>query len=174
LLWMNAATGAAMIRIGWGIVFLYLISFFWTQQVIQNIVHVVVASVLGTWWHNPAAADACWGSALNDGGLVQATSYSLGSIAFGSLVAGFVQALKYLNRMARSRNKCSCVVCCIDCLLSCVQSITEYFNKWAYTYRTLAPTEKTTLLLERRRLLYSPTEGGQAASRTRLLTASSD
>jgi len=33
-----------------GLVFLLLVCFYWTHQVVANIVHVTVAGTIGTWW----------------------------------------------------------------------------------------------------------------------------
>lgn len=132
MLWMSA-TGAAMNQIGWGIVFIFLISYFWTCAIINNVVHVIVASVVGTWWYSPLQANQCWDDGLNSA-CKSAMTYNFGSICFGSLLASVVQALKYLHRMSVNSDKCCCITACIDCLLGCIQSMVEYFNKWAYTY----------------------------------------
>lgn len=132
MLWMSS-TGAAMNQTGWAIVFLFLLSYFWTCAVINNIIHVIVASTVGTWWYSPVSASQCWDQGLNQA-CISAMTYNFGSICFGSLISSFVQALKYLHRMSVSSDKCCCITACIDCILSCVYSVVEYFNKWAYTY----------------------------------------
>lgn len=132
ILWMDSA-GAAMDGMGWGMIFLYLISFFWTQQVINNLQHTIVASVIGTWWYNPADANSFWDDGLNRA-ICHSTTLSFGSICFGSLLASIVQALKWLHRLSKDNDKCSCVSAMIDCCLSCLQEMIEYFNKWAYTF----------------------------------------
>lgn len=73
-------TGSGDGAIG-GTYFMLLISFFWTLQVIKNVVHVTVAGVVGTFYflapdnlpRNPTA-----------GALKRATWHSFGSICFGS------------------------------------------------------------------------------------------
>eukprot|EP00977_Amphora_coffeiformis_P009555 scaffold2204_cov166-Amphora_coffeaeformis.AAC.15 len=134
ILWIDAA-GAGMSGEGWGMVFLYLLSFFWTQQVINNLQHTIVSSMIGTWWYNPTDANSCWDDGLN-AAVCHSLTFSFGSICFGSLLAGIVQALKYLHRMVASQeNRCGkCVTACIDCILSCIQDAVEYFNKWAFTF----------------------------------------
>ena len=118
---------------GWYIVFLYLLSFFWTHQVINNLQHTIVASVLATWWYRPQDANSCWDDGLNQA-ICHSTTFSFGSICFGSLLASFVQALKWTHRLFSSQtNRCGrCVTWAIDCCLSCVQGMVEYFNKWAF------------------------------------------
>ena len=130
ILWIDAA-GASIDNQGWWVVFLYLLSFFWTEQVINNLQHTIVASVIGTWWYNPTDANFCWDDGLNRA-LCHSLTYSFGSICFGSLLAGIVQALRGLHKLAsQPTNRCAqCIACCIDCVLKCVQEAIEYFNKW--------------------------------------------
>lgn len=135
ILWI-AAAGSNMDRYGSWIVFLYLLSFFWTQQVINNIQHVIVSSVLGSWWYNPVDANFCWDDGLNQA-ICRAWTLSFGSICFGSLLASFVQALKWMHRLSARFNENCCGRCIhgmINCLLSCIQDALEYFNKWAFTF----------------------------------------
>ena len=130
ILWIDAA-GAGMNSAGVGMAFLYLLSFFWTQQVINNLQCTIVSSVLGTWWYNPVDANSCWDDGLNRA-ICHSLTLSFGSICFGSLLAGIVQALKWVHRMfAQQTNRCGkCITACVDCILSCIQDMVEYFNKW--------------------------------------------
>lgn len=121
ILWMNAA-GAAMNQLGWWMIFFYLLSFFWTLQVINNIVHVIVSSVMGTWWYNPTDANSCWDDGLN-AALCSALTYNFGSICFGSLLASIVQAMKWCLRLSKKTKYLSWVTWCLDCCLSCVQEV---------------------------------------------------
>jgi len=45
------------------VVFLFMLSLYWTLQVIKNIVHVTVAGTVGTWWWSPHEANSCCSSA---------------------------------------------------------------------------------------------------------------
>jgi len=45
-----------------------------------------------------------------------------------------IQALRTLNHQLRDNEEFQIVVCIIDCILGCIESILEYFNKWAYVY----------------------------------------
>jgi len=129
ILWMDA-TGATMNQYGAGMLFLYLLSFFWTQQVINNLQHTVVSSIIGTWWFNPEDANSCWDAGLHRA-ICHSLTFSFGSICFGSLLAGIVQALKWLHRIsAQQTNKIGqCVTAMIDCFLVCIQEVVEHFNK---------------------------------------------
>jgi hypothetical protein len=56
---------------------------------------------------------------------------SFGSICLGSLVVALIQALREVVRSMRE-NDDSIVACCAECLIGCIESLVEYFNKWAF------------------------------------------
>lgn len=67
------------------VVFLFLVSFYWSHQVIKNTVHCAVAGTVGTWWFAPHEASSCCSSAVRDSWIRSVTT-SFGSICFGSLI----------------------------------------------------------------------------------------
>lgn len=118
--------------VNYGYLFLLLLSYFFTHQVIQNTTHVTVAGTVGSWWFAPEDATSCCSSGMI-GSLIRAMTTSFGSICFGSLLVAIVQATRALAEAARNNDN-QILVCIADCLLSCLQSILEYFNKWAFVY----------------------------------------
>lgn len=115
----------------WGIFVLFISLFFWTQQVISNIIHVTVSGVIGNWYHwgvnvvrivNPV-----WKS------FVRAMTTNFGSICFGSLLVAVIQTLKFAVSLAK-KNDNDFVVCCADCILSILDNLLQYFNTYAYSY----------------------------------------
>mmetsp|Transcript_1973 Transcript_1973/g.4265 ORF Transcript_1973/g.4265 Transcript_1973/m.4265 type:complete len:507 (-) Transcript_1973:555-2075(-) len=113
-------------------VFLLFLSYYWTQEVLKNVIHVTVAGTIGTWWFDPYQASSCCSKAVRDS-FGRASSYSFGSICFGSLVVAIIRALRLMVEMMRGDDD-NILVCILDCLLGCIESIVEYFNKWAYVY----------------------------------------
>lgn len=95
--------------------------------------HVTTAGVVGTWWWAPLEASSFWSTALTDS-LFRATTYSFGSICFGSLLVAIVQALRALEYHARSNDDLQLLACIIQCILACIQGIIEELNRWAYVY----------------------------------------
>lgn len=132
-IWWSVAAGGAMNGVGSGIVFLFLVSYYWTHQVIQNTVHVTTAGVIGTWWFVPDECSSCCSSALKDS-FVRATTYSFGSICFGSLLVALVQALRTLQHMLRDNDDFNFLVCIIDCILGCIEAIIEYVFVFAMCF----------------------------------------
>eukprot|EP00566_Odontella_aurita_P000653 CAMPEP_0113560250 /NCGR_PEP_ID=MMETSP0015_2-20120614/19329_1 /TAXON_ID=2838 /ORGANISM="Odontella" /LENGTH=546 /DNA_ID=CAMNT_0000461939 /DNA_START=158 /DNA_END=1800 /DNA_ORIENTATION=+ /assembly_acc=CAM_ASM_000160 len=118
----------------YGYLFLLFVSYFFTHQVIQNTIHTTTAGVVGTWWFAPEEAGSCCSPAVKDS-MCRSLTTSFGSICFGSLVVAIIQALRQLANTARANDDGNAILLCIaECLLDCLASIVEYFNKWAYIY----------------------------------------
>jgi len=114
------------------LVFLFLLSFYWTTQVIKNIVHVTVAGTVGTWWFVPGEARSCCSPAVRNSYWRSVTT-SFGSICFGSLLVAIIQATREIIYSMRNEDN-SLLVCLLDCILGLLEQLAEYFNKWAYIY----------------------------------------
>jgi hypothetical protein len=115
--------------------FLMLLSYFWTHQVLSNTMHVTTAGVIGTWWFEPIEASAFCSPSIKDS-FVRSTTYSFGSICFGSLIVAVIQTLRHLQNQLRHSDDDSMklIGCIIQCILACIEDLIEYFNEWAYIY----------------------------------------
>jgi len=116
----------------YGLLFLLFLSLFFTQQVLESCVHVLVAGVVGTWWIAPDESGFCSKGVCNS--FIRTITTSFGSICFGSLLVAILQSLKALASSARQNNDAAFLACIAECILGCLQSCLEYFNKWAYIY----------------------------------------
>eukprot|EP00732_Lithocolla_globosa_P004396 Lithocolla_globosa_v1_NODE_4035_length_1523_cov_17.581063.p1 type:complete len:345 gc:universal NODE_4035_length_1523_cov_17.581063:371-1405(+) len=111
-------------------VLLYLVfSFYWTSQVIKNVLHVTLSGVFAVHYFldgtedfpkHPVAASCC-----------RACTYSLGPVCFGSLLVAVIRVMRVLARSLYDRFPF--LACCLDCILSCVEGLIKYLNHWAYT-----------------------------------------
>eukprot|EP00758_Cryptobia_borreli_P014750 Tbor_TRINITY_DN5953_c1_g1::TRINITY_DN5953_c1_g1_i6::g.18510::m.18510 len=107
-----------------------ILMFFWTSQVLFNIAHVTSSGVAATWYFvgaplmpaNPSIAS-----------FRRATSYSFGSICFGSLFVAILQLLRAIARSQRNNDRYY-LACIIECILSCVEQLMRYFNRYAFVY----------------------------------------
>mmetsp|Transcript_2846 Transcript_2846/g.6820 ORF Transcript_2846/g.6820 Transcript_2846/m.6820 type:complete len:523 (+) Transcript_2846:219-1787(+) len=108
-------------------------SFYWTIQVLQNVLHVTVSGVVGTWWFAPQDALSVFSPAIVDS-FRRATTYSFGSICMGSLLVAIIQTLESLARSAGRQNRNGLLLCIIECILRMLSNIAVYFNRWAYCY----------------------------------------
>lgn len=115
-------------------VFYMLVGLYWGQQVLQNILTCTTAGVIATWWYQPYAQKATVGA------LYRSLSTSFGSICFGSLIVAVLQALRTMADAAKRRGReennggLACLACMAECVLSCLASMMEYVNQWAYVY----------------------------------------
>jgi Plasma-membrane choline transporter len=89
--------------------------------------------VVGTWWWVPTEANSFWSAALSNS-VARATTYSFGSICFGSLLVAIVQALRALEYQSRDSDDLQFLRCIIQCILSCIEGIIQCLNRWAYVY----------------------------------------
>lgn len=114
-------------------VFLFLVSCYWTYEVLCNTIHVTTAGTVGTWWFVPGEANGCWSTAIRDS-FRRASTYSFGSICFGSLLVAVVRALRAMAQRARDDDDMQLLYCLIQCILHLIEDIIDYFNRWAYVY----------------------------------------
>ena len=115
-----------------GLVFLFLVSYFWTAQVVKNVVHVTVAGTVSTWWFTPVEAASCCSQGVRNS-YVRSITTSFGSICLGSLIVAIIQAVKEILHSMRQQND-SILVCFAECLMGCLESLMEYFNQWAFVF----------------------------------------
>jgi len=111
-----------------------LFSFYWTSQVIKNVVHVTVCGVFGSFYfltntpHMPTSPTL--------GSLSRATTTSFGSVCFGSLIIAIIRTVRAILRMLQDQDEgaLAFIACCAGCILSCIEGMLVYFNHYAYTH----------------------------------------
>jgi len=108
---------------------LLLISFYWSSQVLKNIVHVSCAGTFASWYFlfpgsmpaNPTQAS-----------FRRACTTSLGSICLGSFIIGVIRGLRaFISAMRDSEN--NFLACCAECILRCLDDLISFFNIYAFT-----------------------------------------
>lgn len=115
------------------VAFVFVLSFYWTHQVMKNVVRSTVSGVVGTWWFSPVEASSfCSTSVVHS--LIRSTTYSLGSICFGSLIVAILHMLRNSLRRAQNDRNAGILRCIAMCLLAYIEALAEYLNKWAYIY----------------------------------------
>jgi len=109
-----------------------IFSFYWTFEVIKNVVHVSVSGVVATWYFmsNNMPANPTLGS------FKRAMTSSLGSIAFGSLIVAVIQTLRVVLRAIVAKNSRNWVLLILGwialCFLGCLDRLAQYFNHYAF------------------------------------------
>ena len=119
-----------------------VLAYVWTVTVVRNIVHVTVAGAVGTFVWCPQDGTAAHWSVVMDS-LVRASTYSLGSICLGSLLTATVtvayEGIRWMRRVLVGRRLTaeSWLLCVLECLLSFLHRLMEYFHTYAYVYVAL-------------------------------------
>jgi len=115
-----------------GLIFLFLLSLYWTLEVLRYAVHTIIAAITASWYFFPEKDNAL-GGATN-----RALTTSFGSICFGAFLIAFVRAVRAMIDAARSGNDGNVaqqlLACIASCILSCIEFILEVFNHFAFIY----------------------------------------
>ncbi|OUM61319.1 hypothetical protein PIROE2DRAFT_45310 [Piromyces sp. E2] len=121
-----------------------LFSFYFSSQVINNTVHVIISGVFATYYFR-GVVESSTGQVSVDvkhptwQSFKRALTTSFGSICYGSLIIAIIDTLRALARSAQedASENGNCLVCllacCVECILSCIGEMLEYFNKYAFT-----------------------------------------
>jgi len=68
----------------------------------------------------------------------RASTLSLGSLAFGSLIVTVLEIVRLLLNVARNNANAeghpveACLACCAECFVGCIEGMVQYFNRYAY------------------------------------------
>jgi hypothetical protein len=114
-------------------IILFFLSVFWTWGVTKNLSVVIVSGAVGTWWFTPIDASSVCSSAVT-GAIRRATTYSFGSVCFGSLIVTVLNVVNDSLIKLRQSRHCLLLFCVVQCLLEVLERLAEYFNKWAMIY----------------------------------------
>lgn len=126
-------------RPGW--ILPWVFSLFWTVQVVKYTVQTIVAGVSATWYFTPQEASSFCSSAVRSS-IQRSLTTSFGSVCLGALLVAVIQFLDWLVKNLRMRRSESrehggggaaveaLLLCCLDCILSLMEDIVQYFNKW--------------------------------------------
>ncbi|KAF7321412.1 hypothetical protein MKEN_00661700 [Mycena kentingensis (nom. inval.)] len=121
-----------------GLIFFEVFSFLWTSQVIGNVALATLAGgPYGCWYYfGPRGEGMPNKPTLSAFG--RASTLSLGSIAFGSLVVTLLELLRMILRAAQDSANAdghpveACLACCAACFVGIIESLVEYINRYAY------------------------------------------
>ncbi|TIA89486.1 hypothetical protein E3P81_02942 [Wallemia ichthyophaga] len=123
-----------------GLVFFLTFAYLWVSQVFGNIVLVTLAGgPYGGWYYfGPYNQN---GSGMpkhpTPSAFMRASTTSLGSIAFGSLIVTILEIIKMIFRALQNNADAAgeigqILACCAVCVLNVIQWMIELFNKYAY------------------------------------------
>ncbi|GAA6060058.1 hypothetical protein JCM10212_003019 [Sporobolomyces blumeae] len=124
----NASSGALI-----GLMVFAVFSYYYTSQFIINLFLTIEAGIFGSYYYNgPTATKVAFGA------FRRASTYSFGSIAFGSLIVALLDLLRAALQLLRSYESSegnavgAAIACVAQCCLGCITWAVEYFNRYAY------------------------------------------
>ncbi|CUA68297.1 Protein PNS1 [Cryptococcus neoformans var, neoformans B-3501A] [Rhizoctonia solani] len=126
-----------------GLIFFELFSYLWTSQVIGNVCLATMAGgPYGGWYYfgpsNMGQMTDIQPKNPSLSAFARASTLSLGSIAFGSLIVTLLELLRIILNSIRANAAESgspveaALACCAACFVGCIESLVEYFNRYAY------------------------------------------
>jgi len=107
-----------------------IFSFYWTSQVIKNVVHVTVSGTIATWYFFHGTIGVPRNPTLHS--LRRACTTSFGSICLGSLLVAALKTLRAIVRSMRTERN-QLLVCVADCIIGVIDNLIRYFNMYAFT-----------------------------------------
>jgi len=119
-----------------GLIFYATFSFLWTSQVTGNVALATLAGgPYGTWYYF-GPGNMPQNSTISAFG--RASTLSLGSIAFGSLIVTLLDLVKMILQAAKDNASAdghpvtAALACCAMFCIGCIEHMVEYFNRYAY------------------------------------------
>ncbi|KAF8798723.1 integral to plasma membrane protein [Phlegmacium glaucopus] len=122
-----------------GLIFFETFSFLWTSQVIGNVSLATLAGgPFGSWYYFGPRSLGEMPKHPTLSAFGRASTFSLGSIAFGSLIVTILDLLRLILNAAMNNANADghpvevCLACCASCFIGLLESTVEYFNRYAY------------------------------------------
>ncbi|KAI0949301.1 hypothetical protein AcW1_008955 [Taiwanofungus camphoratus] len=122
-----------------GLIFYATFSYLWTSQVLSNVALATLAGgPFGSWYYFGPREQGVMPPHSTLASYVRASTLSLGSIAFGSLVVTLLDLVRLLLNVARNNANEDghpvevCLALCAECFIGCIEGMVQYFNRYAY------------------------------------------
>jgi len=111
---------------------------FWIVAFLSAVYQHVVAGSVAGWYFSRDVMSSNKVRETAFSSLLHAVTYSFGSLAFGSLVLAFVRFLNFLLGLTKKQNYKNrlmvCLISFLQCLVSCIEGMVQYINKFAYIH----------------------------------------
>ena len=128
-----------------GLVVFITFAGYWISEVLKNVIYTTIAGVYGSWFfcYSDSAPTSSLPKGATRGSFRRATTYSFGSISFGSLIVALINCLRQIVSVAQNQEAgqgnaaAACALCILGCLISILQSIAEFINRYAFSHIAL-------------------------------------
>ncbi|KAI0253996.1 plasma-membrane choline transporter-domain-containing protein [Lactifluus subvellereus] len=122
-----------------GLIFFETFSYIWTSMVISNVSLTTLAGgPFGSWYYFGPREAGLMPKHPTLSSFWRASTLSLGSVAFGSLIVTVLETVRLLLNVARNNANAeghpveACLACCAECFVGCIEGMVQYFNRYAY------------------------------------------
>jgi len=115
---------------------------YWISEWIKNTMHTVVAGVYGSWYFC-AGKPGGIPSGATMGAFRRATTYSFGSISFGSLIVALINMLRQACSIAQGQSSQDGNIigviffCILGCLIGILDWAVQFINRYAFCHIAL-------------------------------------
>ena len=127
-----------------GLIVFITFAAYWISEWLKNTIYSTIAGVYGSWFF--CYSDNNWSNlpkGATRGAFRRATTYSFGSISFGSLIVAIINFVRQIVSVAQSQEAgqgnaaAACAFCILGCLISILQAIAEFINRYAFSHIAL-------------------------------------
>ncbi|RAH85313.1 protein pns1 [Aspergillus japonicus CBS 114.51] len=125
-----------------GLVVYVTFAMYWFSEWLKNTVHTTIAGVYGSWYFCSGTAQGMPAGATR-GALRRATTYSFGSISFGSLIIALINMLRQACSVAQRHEAAqgslvgSVAFWVLGCFISLLDWLVTFFNRYAFCHIAL-------------------------------------
>ncbi|THH19968.1 hypothetical protein EW146_g1298 [Bondarzewia mesenterica] len=122
-----------------GLVFYATFSYIWTSMTWGNVVIVTLAGgPFGSWYYFGPREQGTMPKHPTITSFIRASTLSLGSVAFGSLIVTVLEIIRLILQNVRNNANADghpvevIFACCAECFIGCIEWMVQYFNRYAY------------------------------------------
>lgn len=125
-----------------GLIVFITFAAFWITEVIKNVIHVTISGVYGSWYFCSRKAGG-FPKGATRGAFKRASTYSFGSISFGSLVVAIIQFLRQICSLVQAEEQAEgdivgiILSCFLGCFINFLDWLVEFINEYAFSYIAL-------------------------------------
>ena len=122
-----------------GLIVFVTFTAYWVTEFLKNFLHTVISGVYGSWYFYPTSLP----SGPTRGAIRRASTYSFGSISFGSLIVAILNFLRQLCSVARQNEAQSgdivgyILLCFLQCFINILDWAVQFLNRYAFSHIAL-------------------------------------
>ena len=125
-----------------GLVVFITFAGYWISEWIKNTIHTTIAGLYGSWYFCSGKPGGMPRGSTR-GAFKRATTYSFGSIAFGSLIVAIINMLRQACSIAQRQSAQggniigSIMFCCLGCIIGLLDWAVTFLNRYAFSHIAL-------------------------------------